>query len=311
MKKMYIALVTGAVGLLLASCSPTKPEPEKTVWKVYQLEPSRLGSPEELSRRFLGSLEPKELDGKYQSSDPGDASVFFTQNAKTGDLSFSRSLKDYFSDKPSTLPNPEESQQRAVTFLRENKLLPADMTQFKLIHSGGLRMSYTTDNKPGPIIDKLHTLTFGRQIDGIAVQGSGSKIVVQVGNGGEIVGLSRRWREAKPIREVPPKELKSRADAEREIRALVAKEFPESSNVELTKVALAYHEDGGEFIQPAWQFTANLAVKEFRLQYFGAVPALDKPPENIGPGQLDPAALKMIKRIDPQYLPKPNEKTGD
>jgi hypothetical protein len=311
MKSIHFAFVAAAAGLLLASCGPTPPATNKTAWKVFQLEPFRLGSAQELSQRFLGRLKQQELDGLYQASDPEDASVFFTQTARTGDLSFSKSLKDYFSDKPSSLPNPEESQQRAVAFLRENKLLPADMAQFKLIHSGGLRMSYTTDNKPGPIIDKLHTLTYGRQIDGIAVQGSGSKIVVQVGNGGEIVGLSRRWREAKPVREVPTNELKTRDIAEKEIRALIAREFTESSNVELTHVALAYYEDGGEFIQPAWQFTANLSVKEFRLQYFGAVPALSKPPEAIGPGQLDPAALKAIRRIDPASMPKPDSKGGE
>ena len=313
MKKSYVAYFAGAAGLLLAACTPTHTAPgtNNIAWKVFQLEPSRLGTAQELSQKFLGSVKPQELDGKYQASDPSDASVFFTQNAKTGDLSFSRSMKDYFSDKPSSLLNPEASQQRALAFLRENKLLPGDMAQFKLIHSGGLRMSYSSNNKPGPVIDKLHTLTYGRQIDGIAVQGSGSKIVVHVGNGGEIVGLSRRWREARPVRDVRPNELKTRAIAEREVRALIAKEFTESSKVELTKLTLAYYEDGGEFIQPAWQFAANVSEKEFRLQYFGAVPALSNPPEKIGPAQLDPMALKTIKRIEAGSVPKQNEKAVD
>jgi hypothetical protein len=306
MNKIQCALVTGAGGLLLASTALAQTAP--IAWKVYRLEPSSLGAPQALSQRFLGTVKLQELDGRYQASDPNDASVFFTQNAKTGDLSFSKSMKGYFSDKPSSLPKPEASQERAMAFLGENKLLPGVMAQFKLIHSGGLRMSYTSDNKPGPVIEKLHTLTYGRQMDGVAVQGSGSRIEVHVGNGGEIVGLSRRWREAKAIRDVRPNELKSRAVAEREIRAFIAKEFTESSNVELTRLALAYYEDGGEFIQPAWQFAANLSEKEFRLQYFGAVPALSDPPEKIGPGATDPMALKRIKRMEPGSIPKPSGK---
>ena len=53
------------------------------------------------------------------------------------------------------------------------------------------------DIKDGKVVeyDKLRTVHFGRQIDGIDVGGPGSKITVQLGANGELVSVNRRWVE--------------------------------------------------------------------------------------------------------------------
>jgi hypothetical protein len=95
------------------------------------------------------------------------------------------------------------SQDKAVGFLKGMDMLPADFTaNSKLLHVGGLASQAFRDGEPGPIVEKLMTLHFGRSINGIPVQGPGSKIIIDIGDGGEIVNFAKKWNAFKTVVQV-------------------------------------------------------------------------------------------------------------
>src|SRR2546422_7950967 len=176
-------------------------------WRVYTLATPRV-SPATFGTavgQFLGTgpLKGKVsvLEDRLQYRGPKDASLYCTQDRTSGRLSLKRSLEDYFGDKVPDLPDPEAAKRLAVEFLSKSKLAPRNDAELRMIHSGGLRRTSVADGRGGPVGDKLRAIVFGRTLDGVAVQGSGSKIVVHVGNRGEIVGVDRRGGGGAPPRE--------------------------------------------------------------------------------------------------------------
>ena len=82
--------------------------------------------------------------------------------------------------------------------------MPKSQKELHLLHSGGLRAD--SPNGQG-VIDKMLTLTYGRYLDGVPVIGSGSKIVVHVGDQGEVTGLIHKWREILQDKKHPVKSI--------------------------------------------------------------------------------------------------------
>src|SRR5215467_4345259 len=99
MNRSKLVLLILAAGLSLTACHRTDPPPQGIAWKVFRLQPYSLDASRALSQKFFGDTK---------LPDPNDASVYFTQDPRTGDFSLSKSLKEYFNDQPSSLPSPEE-----------------------------------------------------------------------------------------------------------------------------------------------------------------------------------------------------------
>ena len=107
-------------------------------------------------------------------------------------------MAKYKGDFVPQLPAKGEAISLAEHFLNDNKLSPRNKNELKVVNVGGLRSSSVIDGKrAGPIIDKLVTVRYGRVIDNLPVVGPGSKIVVNLGNNGEVMGVIRQVARAK------------------------------------------------------------------------------------------------------------------
>lgn len=271
-------------------------------WRVYTLatprvSPAAFGA---LVGQLLGQQPFKGkvgvLDDRLQYRDPKDASLYCTQDRASGRLSLTKSLKEYLGEQVPELPEPEAAQRIATEFLRKSRLAPKNDAELKTIHAGGLRMTSVKEGKGGPIIDKLRTVVFGRLLDGVPVHGSGSKIVVHVGNHGDVVGIDRRWREVAAARTVGREEWKDPRQTGEEIRKLLATEWNEAKEIAVSRVEALYYDRDGRYIQPAYVFEATITEGDSRYQYLGAIPALKRAPERIGPAAIPPEARQLLLR---------------
>lgn len=249
-----------------------------------------------------------------------DATEYLLTNSAKGRLSFSKSTKSYEDDFKPRLADVATAQKNAEKFLADNDLNPKNLSELKLIHAGGLRASSADD---GQIIDKMQTFTYGRVIDGVPVSGNGSRIVVNVGDKGEVLGVSKSWKELSPTttaRKVNTSEIKSQADAQKEFGQLVNFNFGAGVSPQIKSIQKMYFDGGDSYIQPAYFFETIVTVtgadgKKEQQPFLGVVPMLKKAPEAINP---DPTQVKSISKQartgqadkDPNKQNDPNERKG-
>ncbi|HRI26661.1 MAG TPA: hypothetical protein PK239_14655 [Chitinophagales bacterium] len=243
------------------------------------------------SQRLAGS------EVNYQNDK--DPSEYFITDGTKGRISFSRSTKNYEGDFKPQLLDVKQAQKNAEQFLATNDLNPKNTAEMQLIHAGGIKAS-SADN--GQVIDKIQTFTYGRVIDGVPVSGSGSRIIVHVGNKGEVLGVSKSWKEytASPTakRKVLATELRTQADAEKEFGKIVNLNFGQGASPKIKRIQKMYFDGGGNFIQPAYFFETIVSVANEKgikedQPFLGVVPMLKNAPEAINP---DPATVRTIAK---------------
>ncbi|MDD5322423.1 MAG: hypothetical protein PHD43_17790 [Methylococcales bacterium] len=264
-------------------------------------------------------LDGESVDGLTPSSDntvryvsPKDVNTTFEHNLVTGDIRFHRDFALYMGDFKPELPSTEEALKAAEVFLEENKLLPANPSELKIAHIGGLRATTVINGQQaGPVIDKLITLTYSREINGLPVIGPGSKMILDIGEKGEVMGLIRHWRELSPkVREISPEEIYSLDEAQRLAKLQISKEFGEKATFELLGSQTAYFDNNGRLLQPVYAFQTKIFLPDGQTQafeYVSVIPVLKKSPEQLNLTKLDPNALRAIKSGDtmlPDGIPR-------
>ncbi len=278
--------------------------PQKTLF-LYELNPSvavKTNNFPELVRRFAGNnfteLKQMQIAGglRFTSNDPSE---FYEVNEAEGHFSFSKNLGRYMGNYKPSLPEPKSAQEIAKKFLTENKLMAENPGEMQLIHSGGLR----SDDENGNVIDKMVTLTYGRVLDGVPVIGRGSKIVVNVGDKGEVVGLTRNWKAFSKRNELKPSEVKAEAEMQREFEAQVIQQFGKGTKPEIKRSYMVYFDNGGKFLQPVMAYETNIRldkageIKEF--PYLGIIEAMRTPREKLNLTGVDAVGQRKINGSNP------------
>ncbi len=271
------------------------------------------------SKRLISQYLPNEAfdkivpaaDKTIRVVSPKDVNTSFEHNLVTGDLRFHRNFARYLGDFEPKLPSTEEALKASQTFLEENKLMPANPAELKIAHIGGLRASSLIDGKQaGPVIDKLITLNYSRVVNDLPVIGPGSKMIVDIGEGGEILSLTKHWRELTPeVREINSLEIYSEDEAKRLATLQISKEFGKQATFEIIKVQQAYFDNNGRFLQPVYAFQTKVFLPDQQAQafdYVSVIPLLRKQPEPLNLNVLDANALRQIK--SGSFLP--NTKIG-
>ncbi|MDO9104642.1 MAG: hypothetical protein Q7U57_06735 [Methylovulum sp.] len=248
------------------------------------------------------------LDKTVRYVSPKDPNTTFEHNLNTGDIRFHRNFARYLGDFKPELPSTEEALKAAEMFLEENKLLPSNQAELKIAHIGGLRATSVIDGKQaGPIIDKLITLNYAREINGLPVIGPGSKILVDIGEKGEVLSLTRHWRELSPkARQISPEETFSLDEAQRLAKIQISKEFGKRATFELLGSQTAYFDNNGRLLQPVYAFQAKVFLPDQQteaFEYISVIPVLRKSPELLNLTKLDPKALRTIISTDETTLP--------
>ncbi|HEY6530296.1 MAG TPA: hypothetical protein VIZ65_16535 [Cellvibrionaceae bacterium] len=227
-----------------------------------------------------------------------DVNTTFEQNLATGDLRFQRNFSAYLGDFAPSLPSSDEAVKLAQTFLAANALQPGNERELTVAHIGGLRASSMIGDKPGPVIDKLVTVNFARKINEVPVIGPGSKMVVNIGNKGEVVGVVRHWRELAGSKRIAATETYSIDEAKRLALAQMSKEFGSTSDLEILQTKIAYYDNNGTYLQPVYAFETRVVNHELgdTFNYVSVVPAMINAPEALNLRQTEQVAVDLIKR---------------
>ncbi|TAN70719.1 MAG: hypothetical protein EPN17_04435 [Methylobacter sp.] len=277
---------------------------------LYSFEPTpvlNVDVSKTLMQQFLGGEPVDRLnpspDKTVRYVSPKDVNTTFEHNLVTGDISFHRNFARYMGDFAPVLPSTEEAINAVNVFLQENKLSPANPAELKIAHVGGLRATTMINEKEsGPVIDKLITLTYSREVNGLPVIGPGSKMILDVGEKAEILSLTRHWRELSPkARELSQREIYSLDQAQQLAKLQISKEFGEMATFELLGSQTAYFDNNGRLLQPVYAFQAKIFLPDQQTQafeYVSVIPAMRRPPEQLNLTKLDTKALRVIKNGD-------------
>lgn len=271
------------------------------VYSFQKTEPATLDNSLSYEKQFLGTGDrvAASEDGIVRYVSAHDVNTTLEHNLATGDISFNRNFSRYLGTFVPKLPAGDEAQKYAESFLAANRLLPVNRDELKVAHIGGLRAStVSTDGKAGPTIDKLVTLTYSRQLNGVPVIGAGSKIIVNVGDSGEVISVSRRWRELdKPVA-LSDTEVLTEAEANDLIKRQIITEFGERATFEVLQTQIAYFDNNGSYVQPVFAFQTKIQPADQKLpaiEYVGVVPAMRKPVEALNLVANDPASFRTLK----------------
>lgn len=220
-------------------------------------------------------------------SDPTET---FEQDAQ-GSIRFNRSLKKYAADFEPRLAPTNQVERIARKFLTDNNLMPKNEGELKVAHIGGIKANQAETNKS---IEKLRTIYFSREIDGIPVIGPGSKITVNIGDRNEIQGVIHRWKEVnnggvQGKVALKPTELKGEMEAKTEVTTRIQKDWGAKAGIKMDAPKMAYFDSNDGFIQPVYVFETVITPdgdfggdgKGTTHKYLGMVSAMKNAPENI------------------------------
>jgi len=101
----------------------------------------------------------------------------------------------------------------------------------------------------------LSYISARRFVGELAVDGPGSRALLQLGAKGSVEGLMRVWKSAKTVQKV-----KTARSAE-QVRNEIARQFKPvlvSADVTVDRIELAYYDSNNRFLQPVYRFTAQI-----------------------------------------------------
>ena len=250
-----------------------------------------------------------------------DPSAHFRVDKNTGDFSFNKGMKGYLTDKPTMgLPQGDKAVEVAKKHLSDLGEMPGNQEEMVVRHIGGLKQVDVDAEGKAVEKDKLVTVTFGRQIDGIDVGGPGSKIVVDLGANGELVGLHKRWIEVTEEKKGPPDFL-----LEFDIKGKGQKKLQEdggkAKSIESKGPDFGYYDDGKGHIEPAYFFDAEFTYDledgenpgkkhEHKEKYLAAVSALRQSKADFDQQEKAKKPPGLSKPVD-QDVPSTKDKERD
>lgn len=269
---------------------------------------------ENVNGKPVGNFQIDEEGNLLLYVDDSD-NIYFEQNILTEKLSFNRGIQKYLGDFKPELPSAKVAEEIALEFLKKNNFMPETEKELHLLHSGGLRADLP--NGRG-VIDKMITLTYGRYLLGVPVIGSGSKIVVNVGDQGEVTGLVHKWREISLDKKRPVKseEIISKEEAEEIFNRTITTQFGKNASATINNIKLIYYDGDGRYIQPAYGIESTVKIelskeKVNMIPYLSIVEALRDPPESINLLEVSKDALRLIDKVVDQKGKKGNKENMD
>ncbi len=249
-----------------------------------------------LSNEFNKELLQTDEQEKVISYSSKEGGSYFNQNTSNGDWTFSRNIDRYYSDYNPKIPDQKQAQSIAEQFLKTNNLMPANSKEVHLVHSGGVQGVAVNSQS---VKDLLRTFTYARVLDNLPVTGPGSRIVVKVGDNGEVVAATYRWHVlAAEKTTLKLSEIKSEKEASEEALKIVAEQFGSSASATLNRIQLAYFDQGLSYIQPV--YSAELSVtmlvdgkEKVTMPYLCIIEAMRQSPEALTIRLMDAKAKEL------------------
>lgn len=276
--------------------------------RVFRLAPPRFdeGFFEQFVDARLGGFDGERVRMGNLIAIADDRSNFAMLDTETGMISFSQGMADQIDERPGDLPDGRRARALAREFLMEAGLWPRGEKQVTSPHIGHIRSATfnpETGEESGPMLQML-TVYFGRMIDDTEVIGSASKMIVQIGDGGKVVGAGVNWREIAQAMPLSQRQLRSSDQLTSDIQNFLRREFVQGERLTVRQLGLFYYDNGGDYIQPVIGFEVKVQAGEMQpFTYFGQVPLLTNPPELVGPAPLSEEALKLLQQGSQEAAP--------
>ena len=181
------------------------------------------------------------------------------------------------------LPSKEEAPAIALQHLADLDMMPAS-EELVLQDVGGLTVA-TYDASTGETIEleKIRTVYFRREIAGIPVHGA-SRVVVKLGENGELLGVIKRWTEVS-METLHPSQLKSNNQFRSLVNQGALKRNAAASRVDIKEAKLVLWDDG-TFIEPALLVQGDAFDNDVKYVTDFVIPLL-KNPQATYPGEAE------------------------
>jgi hypothetical protein len=185
-----------------------------------------------------------------------DTSAVFDVDTSTGAFLFNSGLKKYSGEGNTPgLPSERNAPELAREYLAKLNYLPDNPKELVLNKVSGLGMSLAKEGKASDKYHKLVSVLFRRVLDGVPVQGRGSRIVVHLGENASLAGLINNWPKVKARRIRDG--IKNDEMIREEIKSRLLKMAGEARNIVVRKANLVLYDDGRGLIEPAVYIVAD------------------------------------------------------
>jgi hypothetical protein len=212
----------------------------------------KIGKPKEMSETDVRKMANKYFDIPMDAEAlHGTTSyVFKTENLnfnfdrETGNFSMhkyekariglSKDRRDY--------PSDRKCRAIAVKFAKSRGFLPSD------VYVSGIREHAKSEG--------YISVTFGRMISGYKSFGSGSRMIIRIGVGGEVIHVMRQWLVIEPYKMAP------RITPEEAFEAWKRGDAINASDGKVEEITLSYAADGLAYVQPIYYFRLERGYDE-------------------------------------------------
>jgi hypothetical protein len=258
-----------------------------------------------IAKQFNLQGQPKRLDTATEQQlflKDGERQLVLDINA--GTWSYSDFSKLFNSASASKQPISDAEVERiAASYLQDRNWLPSD---FKF--AGVSAVTQQSESQASPdVLNK--TVFFYRHLDGKPVYGV-SRIIVDVSNDGNVIGVSRFFKEIKPSKVKP---LKSLDKALQEVQAqegMVTTDDTSIVEADIVDADTIYYEDSGSiteqpYLQPVFRFKmkGNSAQKNKVVEFEHILTAVSDdqllPEEKKKPEKIESCGPDLPKKCTP------------
>ncbi len=199
-----------------------------------------------------------------------DHSAMLHVDRNTGGFVFSRGFDGMRGDASTPdLPKQDVAVLAATAVLGDLGLMPAGLGREVIVeHVGGVNMGVHGEDGANQDFEKLVTVRFARVLDGLSVQGRGSRIVVNLAEQGRLFGLVHRWQgfDARPI------EARDKLTVS-EIRQIAQRRLAiaagEAKDAQLESVEIVLFDDGRGVLEPALHVVTQMTYESIRTDEIG------------------------------------------
>ncbi len=206
------------------------------------------------------SASPMTVDGQAFFHSASDPTAMLHVDTLTRSILFSKGTGDIGgAESTPALPTKEDAPALARTLLNELELAPAAAQEMIVEHVGGLSMGVQSPDGEQQIFEKLRTVRFGRELGGQRVVGRGSRVVVQLGESGEMRGIVHRWNEV-VANSIAPEAKLSAPEVRQMIRERLDSAASHAKSVEFTSAEVVLYDDGLGVVEPVIRVEVQLTI---------------------------------------------------
>lgn len=230
-----------------------------------------------------------------------DPSAVFEMDLRSGNFLYNGGLAEYKNDGNTPgLVRENIAEALALGYIEKLGLAPA-RKELKLFDIGGLSMAVLKEDNTTETYNKLVTVRFNRELAGVPVMGE-SRVVVHLGENGDLSGLIYYWAEIIGQKQNAPQELLADTEIVRALESKVRVAATDAEKIVIEKSDFVLYDDGRGVIEPAFHVQARLYYEQSDTGDGEKVRSYDVPYDYYVPVLKNPAAFYPymdIAKTDP------------